>query len=403
MIEVKNLVKQYGDHLAVHDLSFTVEDGQIYGFLGPNGAGKSTTMNIITGCLAATQGTVSIDGHDIYKDARAAKQCIGYLPEQPPLYPDMTPKEYLLFVAQVKGVAKAERAENVRGVMEKTGILDVQDRLIKNLSKGYKQRVGLAQAILGDPKLIILDEPTVGLDPAQIVEIRALIKSLAPAHTVIFSSHILSEVSEICSRILIISGGKLIAEDTPENLESRFVTNPVLRVSVNGTADAVSEALETLEGIENTEMQENDDGQTVDVTVTCAKDADVKAALSKALAERGCYIVRLEEGKASLEDVFMELIAQDMQAEPSADADETAEPEEVDADALLRGEITSVFDEHEAFDAPKADDNDADADVDDDADVTVMAEEPVDAQEETALRDAAEETQEEVQDDGGDL
>ena len=203
MIEVNHLVKQYGDHRAVDDLSFTVQQGQIYGFLGPNGAGKSTTMNIITGCLAATSGDVRIDGHDIYKQPLEAKRAIGYLPEQPPLYPDMTPREYLDFVGELKGLKKKERAAEVDAVMEKTGLVEVRDRLIKNLSKGYKQRVGLAQAILGDPQVVILDEPTVGLDPAQIIEIRSVIKSLAHEHTVIFSSHILSEVSGICNQILI--------------------------------------------------------------------------------------------------------------------------------------------------------------------------------------------------------
>lgn len=365
MIEVKNLVKQYGDHMAVNDLSFTVEDGQIYGFLGPNGAGKSTTMNIITGCLAATQGEVLINGHDIYKEPREAKACIGYLPEIPPLYLDMTPREYLMFVAQIKGIAKAQRAEKVREVMEKTSVTDVQNRLIKNLSKGYRQRVGLAQAILGDPQFVILDEPTVGLDPAQIVEMRSLIKSLAPEHTVIFSSHILSEVSEICSQILIISGGKLVAEDTPENLESRFVTNSVLHISVNGAEDAVREALtclEDVEGVEDVAVTADEAQQTVDVTITCSRDVDIKARLSKALAERDCYIVLLEEGKASLEDVFMELIAQDAAetaaASQALDDTDAAEADALDADALLRGEYRSVADEHEAFDAPLPDEAD---------------------------------------------
>ena len=362
MIEVRNLVKQYGDHLAVDDLSFTVEDGQIYGFLGPNGAGKSTTMNIITGCLAATSGTVLIDGHDIFKEARKAKACIGYLPEQPPLYPDMTPKEYLLFIAQIKGVTKAERVKCVQDVMEKTGVWEVQHRLIKNLSKGYKQRVGLAQAILGNPKLIILDEPTVGLDPAQIVEIRRLIKSLAPEHTVIFSSHILSEVQEICSRVMIISGGKLIAEDTPQELESRFVTNPELHVSVQGAPGDVADALSVIEGVDNLSIEDDDEQNTVNISLTYDRNSNLKAELSKALAERNCYIVRLEESKASLEDVFMELIAQDVVQEERLSVIDDAENDapEIDADALLRGEASSVFDEHEAFDTPR---KDADADL----------------------------------------
>ena len=268
MIEVKHLCKRYGEHVAVDDLSFTIENGHVYGFLGPNGAGKSTTMNILTGCLAATSGTVSIDGFDIFEDAAEAKSRIGYLPEIPPLYQDMTVREYLTFVAKAKGVgrktqtsvatletaeaadgaaseatiplvptdkrtargaARASRAElkaalhtQLAAAMAVTQIEDVADRLIKNLSKGYKQRVGIAQALLGGPEIIILDEPTVGLDPKQIIEIRDLIRALGKEHTVILSSHILSEVRSICDRLLIIAGGKLVADDTPEHLEQRY-------------------------------------------------------------------------------------------------------------------------------------------------------------------------------------
>ena len=234
MIEVKHLCKRYVEHVAVDDLSFTIENGHVYGFLGPNGAGKSTTMNILTGCLAATSGTVSIDGFDIFEDAAEAKSRIGYLPEIPPLYQDMTVREYLTFVAKAKGVGRktqtrTSRAEvkaamhtQLAAAMAVTQIEDVADRLIKNLSKGYKQRVGIAQALLGGPEIIILDEPTVGLDPKQIIEIRDLIRALGKAHTVILSSHILSEVRSICDRLLIIAGGKLVADDTPEHLEQRY-------------------------------------------------------------------------------------------------------------------------------------------------------------------------------------
>ena len=364
MIEVRNLVKKYGDHAAVDDLTFTVEEGQIYGFLGPNGAGKSTTMNIITGCLAATSGEVRIDGHDIFKEPREAKALIGYLPEQPPLYPDMTPREYLDFVAQVKGVGnKQQRAAAVSEVMDKTGIFEVRDRLIKNLSKGYKQRVGLAQAILGDPKVIILDEPTVGLDPAQIVEIRGVIKSLAEGHTVIFSSHILSEVSEICSRILIISGGKLVAEDTPEALESRFVSSPVLYASIKGDPESVRSALLSVDGVTDVEVSDQKEDGTVDVTVQCAPGANVLEAISLSLLQNGCLLLRMEEGRASLEDVFMELIAQ----EPvSAAPHPTEETPEFDADALLNGTVQSAYAQHEPFDTPASQDDEAD--VPEDAD-----------------------------------
>ena len=218
MIEVKNLVKRYGDHLAVDDLSFTIEEGKIYGFLGPNGAGKSTTMNMITGYIASTSGDIFIDGHNILEEPEQAKKCIGYLPEQPPVYGDMTVEEYLKFVSELKKIPKERRMSDISEVMELVKITDMSHRLIKNLSKGYRQRVGLAQAILGYPEVIILDEPTVGLDPKQIIEIRDLIKSLKEKHTVILSSHILSEVSAVCDYILIISHGKLVASDTPDNL-----------------------------------------------------------------------------------------------------------------------------------------------------------------------------------------
>lgn len=215
MIEVKNLVKKYGDHTAVDHLSFTVEKGQIYGFLGPNGAGKSTTMNIMTGYLGATDGEVLINGHDILKEPEAAKKSIGYLPELPPLYMDMTVMEYLKFSTELKKIKKEDREAEIEKALKLVKLADVQDRLIKNLSKGYKQRVGLAQAILGFPEIIILDEPTVGLDPKQIIEIRELIRELAKEHTVILSSHILAEIREVCDYIMIISKGKLVASDTP--------------------------------------------------------------------------------------------------------------------------------------------------------------------------------------------
>jgi ABC-2 type transport system ATP-binding protein len=222
LIEVKNLIKQYGTHLALDDLSFTVEDNEIFGFLGPNGAGKSTTMNIITGYLAPTSGSVSIDGHDIIEDPIGAKRLIGYLPELPPLYLDMTPREYLKFVAEAKGVKKQDIKAEIDRVMERTAITDVQNQLIKTLSKGYRQRVGMADAIIGSPKVIIMDEPTVGLDPVQIIEFREMIRELGKNHTVIISSHILAEISEICHKIMIIVKGKLVAIDTPENLAKKI-------------------------------------------------------------------------------------------------------------------------------------------------------------------------------------
>lgn len=246
MIEVKDLTKKYGSHYAIDRLNFNVKSGHIYGFLGPNGAGKSTTMNIIAGCLAATEGTVKINGYDIYKEPIKAKRSIGYLPEFPPLYLDMTPYEYLRFVAEAKEVDRGLVDEKIEQVMKETGITDMQDRLIKNLSKGYRQRVGIAQAMLGDPEVIILDEPTVGLDPKQIIEIRELIKSLGTTHTVILSSHILSEISAVCDYVLIISKGKLVAQDTLENLSAHYTSSATVRVLVSGEEGGLRMAIDTV-------------------------------------------------------------------------------------------------------------------------------------------------------------
>ena len=243
MVEIKNLTKVYDGHKAVDDLSITVEDGQVYGFLGPNGAGKSTTMNIMTGCLAATSGTVTINGFDILRQPKEAKACIGYLPELPPVYPDMTPREYLAFVCGLKGIKGDEVKSEIDRVAAMTKIEDHLDRLIRHLSKGYRQRVGIAQAILGKPKLIILDEPTVGLDPKQIIEIRELIRELAGQHTVILSSHILSEISSVCDKIMIIRGGKLVACDTPEGLSRATLNDITLDITAEGEAERLAEAV----------------------------------------------------------------------------------------------------------------------------------------------------------------
>lgn len=250
MIEVKNLVKKYGNHLAVDHLNFTIEEGHIYGFLGPNGAGKSTTMNIMTGYLGATEGEVLINGHDILKEPEEAKKQIGYLPELPPLYMDMTVREYMEFAAELKKIPKAKRAESIDDVEKLVKIKDVEKRLIKNLSKGYRQRVGLAQAVLGFPEIIILDEPSVGLDPKQIIEIRELIRKLAKKHTVILSSHILAEVREVCDYIMIISKGKLVASDTPENLERYLGESGLIEIETRTEASKVKEVLKNVPGIE---------------------------------------------------------------------------------------------------------------------------------------------------------
>ena len=315
MIEVKDLVKKYGSHLAVDHLSFTLESGKIYGFLGPNGAGKSTTMNIMTGYLGATQGSVLIDGHDILKEPEEAKKHIGYLPELPPLYMDMTVQEYLEFAAELKKLPKEKRESDISEVMKLTRLQDVSDRLIKNLSKGYKQRVGLAQAILGFPEIIILDEPTVGLDPKQIIEIRELIRTLSKKHTVILSSHILAEVREVCDYILIISKGKLVASDTPENLELLRNGASSLELEVKAAPETARAILSTIDDIDAMEMHGENENLTR-VKLETKNGADIREAIFYAFAEEKCPLLEMKTAKASLEDIFMELT----QKEESNDA-----------------------------------------------------------------------------------
>lgn len=308
MIEVEDLVKRYGDHIAVDHLSFQVQPGRIYGFLGPNGAGKSTTMNMMTGYIAPTNGTVKINGHDIVKDAEEAKKCIGYLPEMPPLYQDMTVWEYLCFVSELKKIRKNERADQIREVMEMTMISDISDRLIKNLSKGYKQRVGLAQAILGYPEVIILDEPTVGLDPKQIIEIRDLIKRLGEKHTVILSSHILSEVQAVCDEILIISKGKMVACDTPEGLMRQRSQSAGIEVQILGEKEKIEEVLLQISGISAFQFAEKaeEDG-SVNVLLETNANEDIREELFYALAKASLPILTLNRKETSLEDIFLKL------------------------------------------------------------------------------------------------
>lgn len=307
MIEVRNLVKKYGNHLAVDHLNFTVESGQIYGFLGPNGAGKSTTMNIMTGYLGATEGEVLINGHNILDEPEAAKHFIGYLPEMPPLYVDMKVREYLTFVAELKKIPKAEREEQIDKVIHMVQLGDVEERLIRNLSKGYKQRVGLAQAILGFPEIIILDEPTVGLDPKQIIEIRQLIRELAKEHTVILSSHILAEIQEVCDYIMIISKGHLVASDTPENLEKALSNQRQTELVAKGEMEKVQQILEGLEGIQKVEVTEGKEEGTTHVTFTSNPGTDSKEELFYAFAEAKCPLLQIVDSQTSLEDVFLEL------------------------------------------------------------------------------------------------
>ena len=306
LIEVNHLVKQYGTFRAVNDLSFTVEPGQIYGFLGPNGAGKSTTMNIMTGYLSATSGTVRIAGHEMLLEPEEAKRHIGYLPEIPPVYPDMTPREYLRFAGELKGVARGKLEAEVERVMELTGITSMHRRLIGNLSKGYRQRVGVSCALLGDPEVIILDEPTVGLDPRQILDIRDLIRSLGGDHTVILSSHILSEVSAVCDHVLILSGGKLVAQGTPAELERLMRWSNRYHMLVQGTPEAVSAALLAAQKLGTVEVQPDSSG-FVGVTMETEEGTDPRAELFRLLAGADLPIMELTSSHASLEDVFLEL------------------------------------------------------------------------------------------------
>ena len=328
MIEVKNLVKKYGNHTAVDHLNFTIEEGHVYGFLGPNGAGKSTTMNIMTGYLGATEGEVLINGHDILKEPEEAKKQIGYLPELPPLYMEMTVREYLEFVAELKGIAKNKREESINEVEKMVKIWEVENRLIRNLSKGYRQRVGLAQAVLGFPKIIILDEPSVGLDPKQIIEIRELIRQLSKKHTVILSSHILAEVREVCDYILIISKGKLVASDTPENLERNLGDSDLIEIETKASPDEVRRILETVDGIRSISTKHLENGITW-AKIQEKKNTDTREKVFQAFAQNHQPLLKLNPLQVSLEDVFMELTQSDRAAEEYAEKAKKKETEDM--------------------------------------------------------------------------
>ncbi|MFR2485334.1 MAG: ABC transporter ATP-binding protein [Hungatella sp.] len=383
MIEVKNLVKDYGGHLAVDHLNFTIEDGQIYGFLGPNGAGKSTTMNIMTGYIGATEGDVLINGHNILEEPEEAKKCIGYLPELPPLYVDMTVMEQLEFAAELKRIPKKERKSAIGEVVALAKREDVQGRLIRNLSKGYRQRVGLAQAVLGMPPVIILDEPTVGLDPKQIIEIRDMIRELGEKHTVILSSHILSEVSAVCDHILIIDRGKLIASDTPENLERQMAGAAGMELLVKGQEEEIREILEAIDGAEEIAVSESGEEGVRKVTFqlmgeNCLEDGaeeaeseereeraeseeiediniipqtDIRETIFFAFADRRIPILSMHTSKASLEEVFLEL---------TADNASGAEGEEIDSDNTLYAAEEETNPDNASYAAEEENDPDKD-------------------------------------------
>lgn len=315
MIEVQNLVKSYGKTKVLDNISFKVNDGEILGFLGPNGAGKSTTMNIITGFLALSSGNVKVGGIDIFKKPIKAKRKIGYLPETPSLYQDMTVKAYLNFVFDLKKV-KLNKNEHIQEICKTVGIDEVQNRVIKNLSKGYKQRVGLAQALVGYPEILILDEPTVGLDPKQIIEIRNLIKSLAEKHTVILSSHILPEVQAICDRILVINKGKIVADDTPDNLSKNISAENKLRVVIDGNEEDALSAIKSLEKVVDVKKVESDEPETCVFDVTCEEDTKLKKQLAMAVNKTGAILLSANNINMSLEDIFLKL------------TEETDEPQE---------------------------------------------------------------------------
>ena len=308
MIEVKNVTKKYGKVVAVDNISFTINDGEIVGILGPNGAGKSTTMNMMTGFIEQTSGDIIIDGYDMLKRPKKAKREIGYMPEGVPLYTDLTVKEFVMYMAEIKRVNRKERKEKVEKIIEKTGLKDVEKKLIKNLSRGYKQRVSMAGALVGEPKILILDEPTVGLDPKQITEIRSLIKELGKTHTVILSSHILSEVSQICNKVVIINKGKIIAVDTPENLENKVNNNNLIYVTVEDKENKIEKIKEKLNDIKKIELVTNNDDGTKQYAIETVGEKDLRKELFAEFAKENITIFEMKKADSTLEEAFMKLI-----------------------------------------------------------------------------------------------
>ena len=307
MIEVKNLVKRYSGRNVVDNLSFTVEKGQIVGFLGPNGAGKSTTMNIITGYISATEGTVTVNGYDVVEEPEKAKACIGYLPEQPPLYPDMLVSEYLGFVCDLKKVKKADKDAVLSRVMHLARITDVSGRLIKHLSKGYKQRVGLAGAMIGDPEVLILDEPTVGLDPKQILEMRDLIRELSKKHTILLSSHIMQEVSAVCNQIMIINNGRLVVADRPEEIPKHIEQKNEITMLIKGNKELIKSILEPVEYVERISVSDTAENEIYQVELASPVEHDVRENIFYALADARCTILEMNSKVPTLEEAFIRL------------------------------------------------------------------------------------------------
>lgn len=333
MIQVENITKKYGSFTAVNDISFEIDEGEIVGFLGPNGAGKSTTMNMITGFIEPTKGKIIVDGYDISQKPKKAKKQIGYMPEGVPLYSDLTVKEFVTYMAELKGCNSKTKKEKVQKVLEETGLTEVQNKLTKNLSRGYKQRVSMAGALVGDPKVIILDEPTVGLDPKQVTEIRTLIKELGKTHTVILSSHILSEVSQICNRVIIINKGKIVAIDTPENLENKVVENNSIYVTVEDPDNKMDGIKDKLENIKEIKLIAENEDKTKKYMITGEKDVDLRKNVFETFAKEGITIFEMKKVDATLEDAFMKLISDSTEKtsvneEKDLDNNENAEKEE---------------------------------------------------------------------------
>lgn len=308
MIELKNVTKKYGSVIAVDDISFMINDDEVVGLLGPNGAGKSTTMNMITGYIEPTNGEIRINGYDISKKGKKAKKCIGYMPEGVPLYNDLTVKEFVNYMAEIKEVDKKERKNKVETIIEKTGLKDVENKLTRNLSRGYKQRVSMAGALVGEPKVLILDEPTVGLDPKQIAEIRSLIKELGKSHTVILSSHILSEVSQICDKVIIINKGKIVAIDTPQNLENKMTNNNFIYVTVEDNDNKMETIKNKISDINNIKMIEQNEDGTKKYMIDAKEGKDLRKILFNELAKENITIFEMKKEDTTLEDAFMKLI-----------------------------------------------------------------------------------------------
>ncbi len=356
VIQVENITKKYGSFTAVNNISFEIEEGEIVGFLGPNGAGKSTTMNMITGFIEPTSGKIIVDGYNISKKPKKAKRQIGYMPEGVPLYSDLTVKEFVTYMAELKGVAKKERKEKVLKVLEETGLTEVQNKLTRNLSRGYKQRVSMAGALVSNPKVIILDEPTVGLDPKQVTEIRALIKELGKDHTVILSSHILSEVSQICNRVIIINKGQIVAIDTPENLEKKVVKDNSVYVTVEDTENKMDTVKDKLEKVQEIKLiSENEDG-TKKYMITATEDVDLRKNIFDTFAKEGITIFEMKKSDATLEDAFMQLINSQNEAEETENVDE-ADNEEEKVDEEKSEEENIETEENVVEDSEKQEEN----------------------------------------------